>query len=104
MIRKVPRASSEIEAPTAHVDSYIRIIRGKYLLRTLISTSTDIVRRCYTDAGDAEELLDEAERAIFGIAEQKVAESYREMKPLVQDVVDTIEYMDTLVDERKSDQ
>jgi replicative DNA helicase len=78
-------------ATTAHVDSYIRIIRGKYLLRSLIATSTDVVGRCYSSGEDPEDLLDQAERAIFDIAEKKVAESYREMKPLVSGVVDTIE-------------
>ena len=78
-------------ATVAHVDSYIRIIRGKYLLRTLITTSTQVVGRCYTSAEDPEDLLDEAEKAIFDIAEKKVAESYREMKGLVTGVVDTIE-------------
>ncbi len=78
-------------ATVAHVDSYIRIIRGKYLLRTLIATSTQVVGRCYTSAEDPEDLLDEAEKAIFDIAEKKVAESYREMKGLVTGVVDTIE-------------
>jgi replicative DNA helicase len=80
-------------ATTAHVDSYIRIIRGKYLLRSLIATSTDVVRRCYTSAEDPEDLLDEAERAIFDIAEKKVTESYREIKPLVTGTVDKIERM-----------
>jgi replicative DNA helicase len=80
-------------ATTAHVDSYIRIVRGKYLLRTLIAASTDVIGRCYTSADDPEELLDAAEKAIFDIAERKVAESYREMKPLVQGAVDKIERM-----------
>ena len=80
-------------ATTAHVDSYIRIIRGKYLLRTLITASTEVVRRCYASAEDPEDLLDEAEQAVFAIAEKKVAESFREMKPLVQGAVDKIERM-----------
>jgi len=78
-------------ATAAHVDSYIRIVRGKYLLRSLITVSTQVVGRCYTSAEEPEDLLDEAERAIFSIAEKKVAESYREMKPLVSGTVDTIE-------------
>ncbi|MBN1918997.1 MAG: replicative DNA helicase [Verrucomicrobia bacterium] len=76
---------------TAHIDSYIRIVRGKYLLRSLITTSTEVVSRCYTSAEDPEDVLDEAEKAIFDIAEKKVAESFRQMKPLVAGVVDTIE-------------
>jgi len=78
-------------ATPAHVESYIRIIRGKYLLRTLITTSTEVVRRCYTSTDEPEDVLDDAERAIFDIAEKKVAESYREMKPLVTGAVDKIE-------------
>ena len=78
-------------ATTAHADSYIRIIRGKYLLRSLITTSTEVVSQCYTSAEDPEDILDEAEKAIFDIAEKKVAESFRLMKPLVAGVVDTLE-------------
>jgi replicative DNA helicase len=80
-------------ATTAHVDSYIRIIRGKYLLRSLITTSTEVVSQCYTSAEDPEDILDEAEKAVFDIAEKKVAESFRQMKSLVTGAVDTLEHL-----------
>ncbi len=57
-------------APTAaNAEYYARIVRDKALLRTLIHTSTEILRDCYEQSSPADELIGGAERKIFEIAE-----------------------------------
>ncbi|OCG89381.1 DNA helicase [Xanthomonas euvesicatoria] len=51
--------------------AYAQIVREKFLVRTLISTATDIVNDGFNlGRGDAAELLAEAEQKIFSVGEQ----------------------------------
>ena len=57
-------------APTAaNAEYYARIVREKAILRSLIHSSTEILRDAYEQAQPAEELLGSAERQIMEIAE-----------------------------------
>jgi len=76
---------------TAHANSYFKIVSDKAVLRDLISTSTEIVRKCYEEDGEVEELLDGAETSIFDIAEKRIKESYVAIRGVVTGVVDKIE-------------
>jgi replicative DNA helicase len=76
---------------THHADSYFGIVSDKAIVRNLIATATDIVKKCYETEGDVEELLDLAETSIFDIAEKRVKESYTPISATVKMVVDKIE-------------
>jgi len=76
---------------TAHADSYFRIVSGKAVLRNLIQTATEIVKKCYEAEEEADELLDMAETSIFDIAEKRVAMSFTEARTTLTGVVDKIE-------------
>jgi replicative DNA helicase len=57
-------------APTAaNAEYYARIVRDKGLVRQLIHTSTEILRDAYEQATPADELLGQAERKVFEIAQ-----------------------------------
>jgi replicative DNA helicase len=59
--------------PTAaHAHYYARIVREKAIARKLIEAATQIVRQAYDPTTDADELLQEAERAIFDIAQARL--------------------------------
>ncbi len=54
----------------ANISSYAEIVRERSVLRSLITTTTDITTRAFNPEGmTAAEVLDEAERKIFQIAE-----------------------------------
>ncbi len=57
----------------AHIEAHARIIAEKHIQRELIRVSTDITRVSYDDGKDVFELLDYAERSLFGIAESSIA-------------------------------
>jgi len=71
--------------PTAaNIEYYARIVKEKALLRRLIETSTDIITQSYEDRGDVENFLDEAERAIFQISENRVRPSFYPIREVVK--------------------
>ncbi len=76
---------------TAHAESYFRIVSSKAVLRNLISTATDIVKKCYEAEQEAEELLDMAETSIFDVAEKGVKDSFTPVKKTIAGVVDKME-------------
>jgi len=78
--------------PTAaNIEYYARIVKEKAVLRKLIQTSTEIITQSYQDRGDVESFLDEAERAIFQISENKVKPSFYPIKKIVKESFKTIE-------------
>jgi replicative DNA helicase len=78
--------------PTAaNVEHYARIIKDKAVLRALITVSTRIVTSAYSQAGDVADLLDEAERNIFSIAQSKAEKGFIAVSELVHDVIETVE-------------
>ncbi len=76
---------------TAHADSYFKIVSDKSVLRDLIATATGIVKRCYEEDGDVEEMLDAAETSIFDIAEKRVKDTFSPVGKTIKGVVDKIE-------------
>lgn len=78
--------------PTAaNIEYYARIVKEKALLRRLIGTATQIVTESYEDRGDVEAFLDEAERAIFEITENKIRPSFYPIREVVKESFRTIE-------------
>jgi replicative DNA helicase len=72
--------------PTAaNIEYYAKIVKEKAILRNLIQTSTEIITKSYEDREDVEELLDEAERGIFQISENRVRPSFYPIKKIVKD-------------------
>ncbi|MBI3596779.1 MAG: replicative DNA helicase [Nitrospirae bacterium] len=78
--------------PTAaNIRQHSRIIHEKAILRNLITVATDIVGQGYEDQSRVEELLDFAERSIFGISERKLKPSFVAVKEIIKDSFETIE-------------
>ena len=77
-------ASLEENTPTsAQVVSHSKIIREKKILRELIKTATGIVSESYQEAGDVDAILDNAEKAIFQIAERKIKAGFISIKDIL---------------------
>ena len=64
LIDEVPRLTN--------LEHYARIVQEKSTLRRLIQQSNQIISSCYEQQDEVENVLDNAERAIFDIAESKV--------------------------------
>src|SRR5499426_4512446 len=76
---------------STNVEHYARIIKEKATLRNLIFSANKIVATAYEAEEDADVILDQAEHAIFAIADDKVRDGFVSMRDLAQDSFDTIE-------------
>ena len=75
------------DVPTAaNVQSYIDIVREKSTLRKLIAASQDIMKDCYAQDKELQDVLANAEKSIFDIVMNR--QGGEELKPLV-DALDT---------------
>src|SRR5258708_1404386 len=61
---------------SANIDYHARIVLEKALMRSLISASSTVVARAYSDTEDALDLLDEAEAKIFQISERRLKKTF----------------------------
>jgi replicative DNA helicase len=78
--------------PTAaNIEYYARIVKEKAILRKLIDTATNIVTQGYEDREDVEGLLDEAEQAIFQIADSRVRPSFYPIREILKSSFKTLE-------------
>ena len=70
---------------TANVDKYIKIVEEKSTLRTLIRTANELITLGYDPTQEVEELMDNAEKKIFGVMQNRAQKSYSSMKDILVD-------------------
>ncbi|MDD5711744.1 MAG: replicative DNA helicase [Smithellaceae bacterium] len=75
----------------ANVGYYVKIIKEKAVLRRLIGTATEILSKSYETGSDVDNVLDEAEQAIFEISENKSRQSFSSLKDVIKSSFKTIE-------------
>jgi replicative DNA helicase len=75
----------------ANLSYYADIVREKHLLRRMIQTCTSVVGRVYEQEGEVDVLLDEVERDVLKISEDRVEASSVNIKDLVRKAITTIE-------------
>jgi replicative DNA helicase len=76
---------------STNVEHYARIIKEKATLRNLIFSATKILTSAYEAEDEADVILDQAEHAIFAIADKKVRDGFVSLKDLAESSLDTIE-------------
>ena len=76
---------------SANVEYYARIVKEKSTLRSLISSASRILADAYEGEQEPDVLLDEAERQIFSIAEDRIRAGFTPLRDLVQGSFATIE-------------
>ncbi len=70
---------------TSNVDKYIKIVKEKSELRTLIKTANDIITMSYDPTQEVESIMDGAEKKIFSIMQKKNQEGYASIKDILVD-------------------
>jgi len=69
----------------ANIAYHARIVKEKAILRHLITTATEILQKTYNAGADIDSVLDEAEHAIFEIAEKKTRLPFHKIKAIIKD-------------------
>jgi replicative DNA helicase len=74
----------------AHAEYYAKIVREKWLQRSLINACTDSLREAYHGADDVEDIVARAEKRIYGIAEEQSAVDRMAISDILTDTFDRI--------------
>ncbi len=75
---------------SAVIGKHIEIVREKSLLRKMIRVCQTIENNCYSDSGDAEDVLEEAEKNVFEITNSQISGEYVPIRQIVKDAVERI--------------
>src|SRR6185295_7596214 len=78
---------------TDNIEHYAKIVKKKSMLRKLISASNQIIARAFDEEDDADIIIDQAEQAIFQIAEDKVRQGFQYIGTVAQKRLEQIEQM-----------
>ncbi|TBR20319.1 replicative DNA helicase, partial [bacterium] len=78
--------------PTAaNIKHYTALVKEKSILRTLINNSTKIISLCHGSEGNIDEVVDNAERLIFEVSDNKPRGSFLHVKEVIKDSIETID-------------
>jgi replicative DNA helicase len=76
---------------SANVEYYARIVKEKAVLRGLIDAGSQILTTAYEAAQDVDEILDQSERLIFRLAQDRLRSGFVPMKVIADHSLRTIE-------------
>lgn len=80
--------------PTAvHIEYYGRIVERTATLRRLIDAGTEIVSVGFDGSIDVEEALDQAERAIFGVAQKRTVRDFHAIGEILEQYFDKLDFI-----------
>jgi replicative DNA helicase len=85
-------------ATAANIEYHAKLVQEKSVLRQLIEISTGLASRAFDGREDASELLDEAEKAIFSISDQRVRKGFVRASEMIKP---TIKLIEKLYEEKK---
>ena len=68
---------------TANVDKYIKIVEEKWILRNLIKTANEIIELGYNPTEDLEDIMNNAEKKIFDLIQDKNQKGYADIKDVL---------------------
>ena len=78
--------------PTAaNIAYYAKIVKEKALLRKVITASSEIARLGYQEVESVESFIDDAERMIFDVSQERSKKSVHALKDIIKDAFETIE-------------
>lgn len=75
---------------SAHIEYHVRIILEKYILRSLINISANVIDNSYKESTDVFELLDKAEQSFFDITNGTIKKGFDTANSLVKQAIETI--------------
>ncbi len=85
-------------ASAANIEYHARIIAQKNIQRELIKVSTKIIKDAYEDTTDVFDLLDDAEKGLFAIAQQSLGRNVESMTTLASKVLRQVEELSQKAD------
>ena len=78
---------------TSNAARYARIVEEHALLRRLIGVAGEIAEMGYSLPDDVDEVVDQAESLVFGVAQRRTVDTLRPIRDLLEDSLDRLEEM-----------
>jgi replicative DNA helicase len=76
---------------STNVRTYCDIVKEKALLRSLISSSMEVIKECYANGDDADEVLEMAEKNIFELSQRQKTGDFVHIKEALVGTLESIE-------------
>ncbi len=86
---------AQIVPSISNVESYARIVRDKYDIRTLIVTAREIIEEAADGTADATTLLDSAEQRIFDIRRGKNMQGLQRIDEIIIQTLDRLDLLNS---------
>ena len=74
----------------AHAKYYAKIVRDRWIQRSLAYACTEILEECYSGTSDTEDVLSSAEQRVFGILEQQEKVEKLQLRDILIETYDRI--------------
>ncbi len=84
-------STTTVVPTTSNVKTYAEIVKQKSVLRSLIRVSNDIISLGYSEDEDIDEVLNQAEKKIFDISQDRVTSDFNPIGKVLTDVYSMIE-------------
>ena len=83
---------TSIVPSSANVKHYAEIVQKKYMMRELIDVSEFISHLGFNEAGELDEIVDQAEKKVFDLTQRfSSSQNFKELKPLLHEAFDRFE-------------
>jgi replicative DNA helicase len=80
--------------PTAaHAVGYARIIKDSYVKRQMISSASSLVEKAFEEGTETANLLDDAERVIFGLSQSNLKGNFRHIREALNESFDRLDLL-----------
>ena len=76
---------------SVNIKDYARIVSEKAVLRRLIKTAEEVENTCYLDNAPVDDMLDDAEKKLFKVFQQKNLKEYVPIRQVVLETLENIE-------------
>lgn len=80
-------------ATPANIEYYINIIFEKFLLRTLIEKSTNIIDECYNEKDDLNSIIENAEKNILSVNSNRMTKDIKPIQEILDKAQEEIEFL-----------
>ena len=81
---------SESVPTVSHSDHYLKILHNKATLRKIIRETTRIAEEAYGDVDDIDEFIDDTEKTILKVTQERSAGEFRDIRGVIRSVTDRL--------------
>ena len=81
----------DVVPTAAHVEQYSKIVLEKALLTNLITLSHNIAKKAYDASKEVSEILDDVERSIFNITQNRLKGGFTQLNPILLEALEKLE-------------